>query len=212
MSAISLSPTRRELLAATAAAGAVEPASRNLRAAATASDAIRPFTVSFPQEEIDRTAPAHRRHALAGARVGVRRSFSVDLGDLVGRRHTRRATRHDAKAHPVLGNGIRLEQVRGAPEGAAAFRHRARRARHPFHPREIEASGCAARDHHPRLAGFGHRAAEDHRSAHQSHRARRNRGRCVRRRDPVDAGLRLFRQTDRNPVGIRRASRGRGSC
>ena len=86
-------------------------------------------------------------------------------------------------------------------EGAAAFHHRDRRPRHPLHPREIQASGCAAGHHHARLARFGHRAAEDHRSAHQSHGARRNRSRCVRRGDPVDAGLRLFRQADRTRLG-----------
>jgi pimeloyl-ACP methyl ester carboxylesterase len=52
MSALSLSPTRRELLAATAAAAAVSLLPGTLRAAA-GGDAIRPFTVSFPQEELD---------------------------------------------------------------------------------------------------------------------------------------------------------------
>ena len=52
MPAMSLSPTRRELLAATAAAGAISLFPRTLRAAA-ASDAIRPFTVNIPQDEID---------------------------------------------------------------------------------------------------------------------------------------------------------------
>ena len=123
MSGIS-SPTRRELLAATAAVGAINMLPGTLHAA-TGGNSIRPFTVSFPQEEIDRATPAHRRHALARARAGVRRSFPADLVDPVGgRRNTRRATRHDAETHPVLGNGLRLEQVRGAPEGAAAFRHR----------------------------------------------------------------------------------------
>jgi pimeloyl-ACP methyl ester carboxylesterase len=52
MSATSLSPTRRELLAATAAAGAISMLPGTLRAAA-GGDAIRPFTVSFPQEDLD---------------------------------------------------------------------------------------------------------------------------------------------------------------
>src|SRR5262249_41586109 len=47
----SLSPTRRDLLAATAAAGAIGVLPGTLRSAA-AGDAIRPFTVSIPQEEI----------------------------------------------------------------------------------------------------------------------------------------------------------------
>jgi pimeloyl-ACP methyl ester carboxylesterase len=52
MSATSLSPNRRELLAATAAAAAISMLPGTLRAA-TGNDEIRPFTVSFPQEEVD---------------------------------------------------------------------------------------------------------------------------------------------------------------
>ena len=52
MSALSLSPTRRELLAATAAAAAISMVPRTLRAAA-GGDAIRPFSVNIPQEDID---------------------------------------------------------------------------------------------------------------------------------------------------------------
>jgi pimeloyl-ACP methyl ester carboxylesterase len=51
MSAISLSPTRRELLAATAAAAAIGMLPGTLRAAAK-DVSIRPFTVSFPAEKI----------------------------------------------------------------------------------------------------------------------------------------------------------------
>ena len=51
MSALSLSPTRRELLAATAAAAAISLLPGALRAAG-AGDSIRPFTVNIPQEEI----------------------------------------------------------------------------------------------------------------------------------------------------------------
>ena len=46
------SPTRRELLAATAAAGVIGTLPGTLYAAAS-GEAIRPFTLSFPQEEID---------------------------------------------------------------------------------------------------------------------------------------------------------------
>jgi pimeloyl-ACP methyl ester carboxylesterase len=49
----STSPTRRELLAATAAAGAISMLPGTLHAAATGSDSIRPFTINFPQAEID---------------------------------------------------------------------------------------------------------------------------------------------------------------
>ena len=51
MAARSLSPTRRELLAATAAAGAISLLPQPLRAAA-GGDAIRPFTVNIPQDDI----------------------------------------------------------------------------------------------------------------------------------------------------------------
>ena len=51
MSAISLSPTRRELLAATAAAAAISMLPGTLRAAAE-DVSIRPFTVNFPAEKI----------------------------------------------------------------------------------------------------------------------------------------------------------------
>ncbi len=51
MSAISLSPTRRELLAATAAAGAFSLLPGTLHAAD--GEEIRPFTVNFPQDQLD---------------------------------------------------------------------------------------------------------------------------------------------------------------
>ena len=52
MSAISLSPTRRELLAATAAAGAIGMLPGMLHAAA-GGGSIRPFTASIAQDEVD---------------------------------------------------------------------------------------------------------------------------------------------------------------
>jgi pimeloyl-ACP methyl ester carboxylesterase len=51
MSTTSRSPTRRELLAATAAAGAISMLLGAQRAAAS-GDSIRPFTVNIPQEEV----------------------------------------------------------------------------------------------------------------------------------------------------------------
>lgn len=52
MSAISLQPTRRELLATTAAAAALSLFPATLRVA-SADETIRPFSVSFPQEQLD---------------------------------------------------------------------------------------------------------------------------------------------------------------
>ncbi|TPK66937.1 alpha/beta fold hydrolase [Mesorhizobium sp. B2-4-15] len=51
MSPISLSPTRREVLAATAAAGVISLLPQALHAA-TDAEAIRPFTFSFPDEDL----------------------------------------------------------------------------------------------------------------------------------------------------------------
>jgi pimeloyl-ACP methyl ester carboxylesterase len=59
MSTPSQSPTRRELLAVTAAAGAVSMLPGALEAS-TGDDSVRPFTVNIPQEELDEL---HRRIA-----------------------------------------------------------------------------------------------------------------------------------------------------
>ena len=53
---------------------------------------------------------------------------------------------------------------------------------------------------------------EDHRSAHQSDGPWRKRIRRVRCGDSVDAGLRVFRQTDHAPAGTPTTSRVPGSC
>ena len=53
------------------------------------------------------------------------------------------------------------------------------------------------------MARLDHRAAEDHRSAHQSHGAWRQRVGCLPCRDSVDAGLRLLRQADHDRLGLR---------
>ena len=55
--------------------------------------------------------------------------------------------------------------------------------------------------------GLVHRADEDHRAAHQSHRARRDRRGRVPCGDSVAAGLRLSRASRRRTTGIRRTSR-----
>ena len=132
---------RRRLLG-TAAVGIAAAGAASLlptqMAAATTDDAIRPFDRQLPRGRPHRASPAHRRHAMAGARARIRRGFPADLVDPGDDgANARRATRHHAEAHAVLGNGIRLEQVRGAVEGTAEFRHRDRRRRHPFHPREV---------------------------------------------------------------------------
>ena len=89
MSAISLSPTRRELLAATAAAGAINMLPGTLRAA-TETTSIRPFTVSFPPEEI-----AELRRRIAATRWPER--------ELVSEAASRRIWSTPAAAGPTQG-------------------------------------------------------------------------------------------------------------
>ena len=60
-----------------------------------------------------------------------------------------------------------------------------------------------AADHHPRVARLCARAHQGHRAAHGPNRARRERRRRVRRRDPVHAGLRLLSQADGRRLGPR---------
>ena len=121
MSTASPAPNRRDFLAtsatallATSAGAAAFNFTSSQPAAAAEASSIRPFTVSFPQEEIDEL-----RRRIAATRWPERELVS----DAASRRiwstpaagdNTRRATRHDAEAHAVLGNGIRLEQMRGA--------------------------------------------------------------------------------------------------
>ena len=56
-------------------------------------------------------------------------------------------------------------------------------------------------DRHARVAGLDDRAAEDHRSAHRSHGARRERGGRLPPRDPLAAGPRVLGQADRDRLG-----------
>ena len=135
-------------------------------------------------------AGAHRRDALP--REGDRR------GRLAGR-----AARAHAGPRSLLGDRVRLAQVRGAAERRPELHHRDRRAGHPLRPRPLQARGRAAARRLPRLAGIDRRAAEAHRPAHRSHRARRERVGRLPRRDPVDAGVRVLRQADHDRLGSR---------
>ena len=73
---------------------------------------------------------------------------------------------------------------------------------HFIHVRSKHAERVAAH-RHARLARLDHRAAEDHRSAHQSHRIWRQRSGRLPRGDSVDAGLRVLRQADEHRLGPR---------
>src|ERR1700687_761733 len=57
------------------------------------------------------------------------------------------------------------------------------------------------------MARLDHRTDEDHRSAGQSHRAWRQRIRCVPSGDSVNAGLRILRQTDHPRVDVAHIAR-----
>ena len=137
-----------------------------------------------------RAAPARKRDPVARAGDGQRRFAG-------------RAARDDAGARAVLGDRLRLAQVRGETERPAELHHRDRRARHPLHPRSLPARGRAAADRHAWVAGLDHRAAEDHRAAHQSHGARRERIGRVPSGDPLAAGPRVLRQADEHGLGSR---------
>ena len=138
----------------------------------------------------DRAAQARNRDPVARARDGQRR--------LAGR-----AARDDAGARALLGDRLRLAQVRGETERPAELHHRDRRAGHPFHSRPLPARGRAAADRHPRVARLDHRAAEDHRAAHRSHGARRERIRRLPSGDSLAAGPRVLRQADDHRLGSR---------
>ena len=154
----------------------------------------------------------HHRVSRSGARGAARAYRGHALareGD--GRRPVAgRAARDDPGARARVGDRLRLGQVRGEAERAAALRHRDRRAGHPLRPRSLEARRRAAADRHARMAGLDHRAAEDHRSAHRSHGTRRERVGRLPRGDPLDAGLRVLRQADAAPAGAPSAWAGPG--
>ena len=123
-------------------------------------NAIRPFHVSIPQAALDDLRRRIARHAVAREGDRDRSSQGVQLATM-------------QRARALLGDGLRLAQGRGETERAAAVHHRDRRAGHPLHPRPLETQECAAARGQPRLARLDHRAVEDHRSAGQSHGARR---------------------------------------
>ena len=124
-------------------------------------------------------ARPHHRHPLARPRTRRRLLAGRPAGG-------------DPGTRPLLGNRVRHAPVRSPAGRPAALRHRDRRAGHSLHPRPLAARERAAGHHHPRVARLGHRTAERHRPARQPHRARRELGGCLRRGNPVDAGLRVL--------------------
>ena len=182
---------------ASGASGA-RPRPRQLRNAA-GKDAIRPFHVALSGRGARRPETPHRGDALAAKETRHR--------PVAGR-----AARDDAEARALLGDRVRLAQVRGEAQRPAAIHHRDRWGRHSLHPRAFEAAERVADHRHARMARLDHRAAEDHRSADQSHGTWRERIGRLRRRDSVAAGPRILREAHRRPAGIPSASRAPGSC
>lgn len=144
---------------------------------------VRPFTVENSPGGPRRPEKADRGHPMAGK--GNRR-----------RPVAGRATRDDSGRRPLLGERVRLAQGRGAAERRTAVHYHHRRGGHPLHSRPLEARGRAAAHRDARVAGFGDRADENHRTAHRSHGARRERVGCLPPGDPVTARPRFLGQAD----------------
>ena len=138
--------------------------------------------------------PIHDRDS----RGGSRRPACTHRGDALAdqgacrRSLAGRAARDDAGARPLLDDRVRLAQVRGATERAAAVHDRDRWRGHPLHPRALAARGRAAADHDARLARLGRRAARDRRPAHRPDGARRRRRGRLPPGLAVDTRLRLL--------------------
>ena len=148
---------------------------------------IRPFTIDVPEEQLDdlrrRITATKWPDREIGSRPRACSSTTIQaLADYW-------ATDYDWRAFE--------RALRGAP----ALRHRDRRGRHPLHPRPLRARGRVAAHRHARVAGLDDRAAEDHRSAHRAHGARRERVRRLPPRDPVAAGPRVLGEADRDRLG-----------
>ena len=119
------SPTRRDVLATTTAAGALL-LSQEVVEAADSNSAIRPFHVNVPEEKL-----VDLRRRITATQWPEKETVDDSIAG--------RAARDDAEARALLGDGLRLAQGRGAAQRPAAVHHRDRRARHSFHSRPFEA-------------------------------------------------------------------------
>jgi len=135
MSGKSSTPSRRNVLAASAAAGAAGLFAAGPAIAAdetNAGTAIVPFLVHAPEAKL---ADLRRR---ISATQWPERETVTDATQGV-----QFATMQ--KLAPLLGQRLRLAQSRGADQRAAEFHDRNRRAGHSFHPRPLETRECAYR-------------------------------------------------------------------
>ena len=161
--------------------------------------AVRPFQVGFPEAEL-----IDLRRRINATRWPERETVTDDSQGVPLATH--------AGARALLGDRLRLARVRGEAQRPAELHHRDRRARHPLHPRPLPARGRAAADRHARVARLDHRAAEDHRAAHEPDGPRRERRGRVPSGDPVAAGPRVLGQADRDRVGSRPHRAGLGGA
>ena len=192
MSAISSSLSRRGFLASSAAVGAASlfPAAAR---AATQDGAIRPFRIDVPEEvlvDLRRRVLATRwpdRETVGDRSQGVQLAKLQELVRYWGTDYDWRKAEAKLNAFPQFMTTIDGLDIH--------FIHV--RSRHPNALPLIITHGWP---------GSVHRAAQGHRSADRSDGPRRPRGGRIRRRDPVDAGLRLLRQADGARAGTRTAS------
>ena len=154
---------------------------------------IRPFRVHIPGKGTLGSPPARRGDPLAREGDRRRRSQGVQLATM---QKLARYWATDYDWRKVEARLNALPQFITEIDGLDI---------HFIHVRSKHRE-CAADHRHARLARLDHRAAEDHRSADQSHGAWRQRGGRFRRRDSVAAGLRVFRQADHDRLGPRSAS------
>ena len=194
MSTTSPSPTRRELLAATAAAGAISMLPGTLHAAATGSDAIRPFQVNFPQEELDdlrRRVAATRwpeRETVTDTTQGVQLATMKKLAQL-------------------LGDGLRVAQMRGRLKACRISSPRSMASTFISFT-FVQARECVADHRHTWVARLDYRAAEGIEPLTDPTSHGGSALGCIPSRDPLDAGLRFFRKagtTGWDPDRIARA-------
>ena len=150
--------------------------------------AIREFEIGFDESEL-----AELRRRIAATRWPERETVDDDSQGVP------LATMQELARYWATDYDWR--RVRGAAERPAELPDRDRRAGHPLHPRPLAARGRAAADRHARLARLDRRAAEDHRAAHGSDGARRQRGRRLPCGDPLAAGPWVLRQADRHRLG-----------
>src|SRR4029434_2946050 len=107
-----------------------------------------------------------------------------------------------AGARALLGDRVRLAQMRDTTERAAAVHDRDRPGGGPLHPRQALACARVAADHDAWLARLGYRAARDRRSPDRPDFARWHLRRCIPLGAAVLAWLRLLDRADRARWGF----------